>query len=66
MGCIKNGGVLVLPVPWNYSEKLCLRKNTFLHVKRGGDPSVLLHHITASENIINSSPNYLTISKLYF
>lgn len=30
-----------------------------------GDSSVL-HHIKASEKIISSSPNYLTISKLYF
>lgn len=48
----------------SFSEELCLRKNTFLHVKGGGDPSGL-HHITASNNIINSKPNYLTISKLY-
>lgn len=60
-GCMRNGVFLVLSVP----QKNLAWGKTFLHVKGDGDPSVL-HRITASENIISSSPNYLTISKLYF
>lgn len=59
-GCMRNGVFLVLSVP----QKNLAWGKTFLHVKGDEDPSVL-HHITASENIISSSPNYLTISKLY-